>query len=133
MQFPVFGVGFGASPNIDSYLGVSNVYLLIAEEMGLLGLLSFLAVVLAFLIYVVPRLTKIAEPQMQGIALGLTAALVGALVAGILDHYFFNLQFPHTVTLFWFYMGLTVVIVQRFAEAPAEAAARAHTLTPDML
>ena len=32
------GIGFGAAPTIDSYLGASNVYLLIAEEMGLLGL-----------------------------------------------------------------------------------------------
>jgi polysaccharide biosynthesis protein PslJ len=112
-QFPIFGVGFGAAPNIDSYLGVSNVYLLIAEEMGILGLAAFLAVVLAFFAYVVPRLSHVVDPEMEGILLGLTAALVGALVAGILDHYFFNLQFPHTVTLFWFYMGLAVVIVQK--------------------
>lgn len=112
-QFPLFGVGFGAAPNVDSYLGVSNVYLLIAEEMGLLGLGAFLAVVLSFFTYVLPRFGQVSEPQMQDIALGLVAALTGALVAGILDHYFFNLQFPHTVTLFWFFMGLAVVIVQR--------------------
>jgi hypothetical protein len=114
LQFPVFGVGFGAAPNIDTYLGVSNVYLLIAEEMGLLGLLSFGVVVLAFFAYVLPRLSHVADLEMQGIVLGLVCALVGALVAGILDHYFFNLQFPHTVTLFWFFMGLAVVIVQDF-------------------
>jgi O-antigen ligase len=116
-QFPLFGVGFGAAPNIDTYLGVSNVYLLIAEEMGLIGLGAFLVVVAAFLGYVLPRLGRVAEPQMQDIALGLTAGLVGALVAGILDHYFFNLQFPHTVTLFWFFMGLAVVIVQGSEQA----------------
>jgi hypothetical protein len=37
---------------------------------------------------------------------------VGALAAGVLDHYFFNLQFPHTVTLFWLMMALAVVVVQ---------------------
>jgi O-antigen ligase len=115
-QFPVFGVGFGAAPNIDSYLGVSNVYLLIAEEMGLLGLASFLAVIAAFFAYVLPRLSKIVDPTMDGALLGLVAALVGALVAGILDHYFFNLQFPHTVTLFWLIMGLAIVIVQKNEE-----------------
>lgn len=112
MQFPIFGVGFGAAPNVDTYLGVSNVYLLIAEEMGLLGLASFFGVIAAFMAYVVPRLNRIADPAMEGILLGLTAALVGALVAGVLDHYFFNLQFPHTVTLFWFLMALAVVVVQ---------------------
>lgn len=111
-QFPVFGVGFGAAPNIDSYLGVSNVYLLIAEEMGLLGLASFLSVIAAFFGYVMPRLNKMTDPAMAGALLGLVAALVGALVAGILDHYFFNLQFPHTVTLFWLIMGLAIVVVQ---------------------
>lgn len=111
-QFPVFGVGFGAAPNVDSYLGVSNVYLLIAEEMGLLGLGAFLAVMWAFFAYVIPRLNRIANPAMSGVLLGLTAALVGAMVAGILDHYFFNLQFPHSVTLFWLIMGLAVVVVQ---------------------
>lgn len=111
MQFPLFGVGFGAAPNIDSYLGVSNVYLLIAEEMGLLGLASFFLIIAAFLSYILPRLSH-PDPAMESVLLGLVAALVGALVAGILDHYFFNLQFPHTVTLFWFFMGLAVVIVQ---------------------
>jgi len=48
------------------------------------------------------------------------SALVGALVAGILDHYFFNLQFPHTVTLFWFYMGLAIVVVQNFGGTAAD-------------
>ena len=111
-QFPVFGVGFGAAPNIDTYLGVSNVYLLIAEEMGLVGLAAFFAVITAFFVHVLPRLGIVTDPEMEGILLGLVAALVGALVAGILDHYFFNLQFPHTVTLFWFLMGLAMVVVQ---------------------
>lgn len=111
-QFPVFGVGFGASPNIDTYLGVSNVYLLIAEEMGLLGLGAFLVVMASFFAYVLPRMNHISDAQQEGIALGLVAGLVGALVAGVLDHYFFNLQFPHTVALFWLYMGLAVVVTR---------------------
>jgi len=118
-QFPIFGVGFGASPSVDTYIGVSNVYLLIAEEMGLLGLAAFLGVMWAFFAYVVPQLNRIADPTLAGILLGLTAALVGAMVAGILDHYFFNLQFPHTVTLFWLIMGLAVVVVQIARREPA--------------
>ena len=42
-RYPWFGVGFSGTPDIDTYLGVSNVYLLIAEEMGVLGLVTFLA------------------------------------------------------------------------------------------
>jgi hypothetical protein len=36
------------------------------------------------------------------------AALAGAMVAGVLDHYLFNLNFPHAVALFWLYLGLAV-------------------------
>jgi len=38
------GVGFVGTPDIDIYLGVSSLYLLIAEEMGLVGLGVFLAI-----------------------------------------------------------------------------------------
>jgi len=30
------------------------------------------------------------------------------MVGGVFDHYFFNLDFPHSVSLFWLYVGLTV-------------------------
>ncbi len=35
------GVGFAGSPDIDTYIGVANVYLIIAEQMGLVGLGAF--------------------------------------------------------------------------------------------
>ena len=41
-RYPLFGVGFGGAPDIDTYLGVSSVYLLMAEEMGLVGTVSIL-------------------------------------------------------------------------------------------
>jgi len=40
--------------------------------------------------------------------LGLHAALVGALVAGVFDHYLFNMDFHHAVTIFWMVLGLAV-------------------------
>src|SRR5207244_4462098 len=36
------GVGFGAPPSSDLYLGVSSTYLLVGEEMGLVGLAAYL-------------------------------------------------------------------------------------------
>ncbi|MCL6650381.1 MAG: hypothetical protein K6U89_18945 [Chloroflexi bacterium] len=39
---------------------------------------------------------------------GATAAVTAALVAGIFDHYFFNLYFPQTIALFWLTMGLAM-------------------------
>jgi O-antigen ligase len=43
-RYPLFGVGFGSAPDIDTYIGVSSVYLLMAEEMGLIGLGVFLLI-----------------------------------------------------------------------------------------
>lgn len=40
-RYPVFGVGFAGTPDIDIYLGVANVYFTIAEVMGLVGLFAF--------------------------------------------------------------------------------------------
>ena len=51
-------------------------------------------------------------PGLAAILLGLTAALGGILVGGIFDHYFFNLSFPHSVSIFWIFMGLAMVAVR---------------------
>ena len=40
--------------------------------------------------------------------LGLHAAVIGGLVAGIFDHYLFNIDFHHAVALFWLVLGLAV-------------------------
>jgi hypothetical protein len=48
-RYPWFGVGFAGSPDADLYVGVSSVYLLMAEEMGLVGVAAFLAVVIGFM------------------------------------------------------------------------------------
>ena len=36
----------------------------------------------------------------------------GAMIGGLTDHYFFNLKFPHSVVLFWMYVGLGAVAVR---------------------
>jgi hypothetical protein len=41
-RYPIFGVGFLGSPDLDTYIGVSSVYLLMAEQMGLVGVAVFL-------------------------------------------------------------------------------------------
>jgi len=111
-EYPVFGIGFGAAPSIDLYRGVSNVYLLIAEQTGLVGLSAFLLVIARFLWYAFGCLGQVRDVQLSGIILGLASGIAGALIAGIFDHYFFNLDFPHTVALFWLFVGLTVVAIR---------------------
>jgi len=111
-QYPWFGVGFGGAPAIDLYVGVSSIYLLIAEEMGLIGLGAFVVIVLALFWRSLRALPRLADPGAQALLLSTLAAVLAALVAGIFDHHFFNLRFPHTVALFWFLVGLTVVAAE---------------------
>jgi O-antigen ligase len=115
-RYPLLGVGFAASPDIDTYIGVANLYLLIAEKMGLVGLGSFLVVMVAFFVRFW-RLRRIAaSSDLEALWWGLHAGILGALTGGIFDHYFFNLEFHHSVTLFWLVFGLATAsseLIQR--------------------
>ena len=111
-RYPVFGIGFGQSPNIDLYRGVSNVYLLIAEEMGLVGLGAYVLAVGAFFLQGLRALGRLGDRSLQATFLGLLAALAAASTAGVFDHYFFNLAFPHMTALFWLLAGLGVATLR---------------------
>jgi len=113
-RHPWLGVGFAGALSIDTYIGVSSLYLLIAEETGLIGLGVFLLIVGWTLLRGLKALRTLAgNPQMEAILWGLFIALVGALFSGILDHYFFNINFQHAVALFWLCIGLIVSITLR--------------------
>lgn len=106
-RYPWFGVGFAGTPDIDTYLGVSNVYLLIAENMGVLGLTAFLATLGTYLARVIGALRKRAtRAQISATTLGFFFAIIGGMVGGMFDHYLFNLVFPHASTLLWMTIGL---------------------------
>jgi O-antigen ligase len=108
-RYPIFGVGFAGTPDIDIYLGVANVYFTIAEVMGLVGLLSFFAVIIGVFAYAfLNRHIIRPHPRQDSVWLGLHAALIGALAAGIFDHYLFNMEFHHAVTTFWLLVGLAI-------------------------
>ncbi len=126
-RYPWLGVGFSGSPDIDTYIGVSNVYLLIAEQMGVLGLLAFAVLVAAFLgrFWRDRRLAR-SLADLEPLWWGLHAGIIGALVGGVFDHYFFNLDFHHSVTLFWLVLGLATAAV----EVVRRQAARQATAPP---
>ena len=108
-RYPVFGVGFSGTPDIDLYIGVSSVYLLMAEQMGLVGLAAFLsALVVFFVMFFRTVRTRLRDLRREALLLGLGGAIAGVLVSGLLDHYLFNLAYPHMVSLFWIYVGLAV-------------------------
>lgn len=106
-RYPLFGVGFAGSPDIDVYLGVANVYLTIGQQMGLLGLLTFATLIGVLFYYAMSNRRFFARhPRRDAVWLGLHAAITGGLVAGIFDHYLFNMEFHHAVTFFWSLVGL---------------------------
>jgi hypothetical protein len=111
-RHPWIGVGFVGTPETSLYIGVSNVYLLIAEEMGLIGLAVFLLIIYIFFRQVWLAWPTVREREgLEAILLGLTASVAGILTGGLLDHYFFNLSFPHSVSIFWIYLGLAMAAV----------------------
>jgi O-antigen ligase len=107
-RYPWIGVGFIGTPDIDIYLGVSSLYLLIAEEMGLVGLGVFLVIMVIFFRYTWHSWKSMGHnPRLESILLGLQTAVVGGLIGGLLDHYLFS--YPHAVAFFWLYVGLATV------------------------
>jgi hypothetical protein len=57
-----------------------------------------------------PRVSQ--QVGLEAILLGLAASLAGILVGGLADHYFFNLNFPHSVSVFWLYLGLAMATIR---------------------
>jgi O-antigen ligase len=81
--------------------------------MGLIGLAAFLLIIALFFRQVWLAWPTVRKKEgMEAILLGLTTAVAGILVGGILDHYFFNLSFPHSVSIFWIFLGLGMVAVR---------------------
>jgi O-antigen ligase len=108
-RHPVFGVGFTGTPEIDLYIGVSSLYLLMAEEMGLVGVAVFILTMLMFINILINGLRHIhQDPRLEALMLGVLGAIVGLLAAGVLDHYLFNLTYPHMTALLWIVVGMGV-------------------------
>lgn len=121
-RYPAFGVGFGTAGELDLTTGVSSIYLTIAERAGLFSLALFVLTAIVFLLntlralVVSHRLAPVrgspseAEWSVLDTALlGGTASILGALLVGVVDHYYFNIEFPHMAGLFWLVAGLALV------------------------
>ncbi len=121
-RYPVLGVGFAGAPEIDIYLGVSSAYLLIAEQMGLVGLGAFLLALGTVVVWAFRQRRAVyaaGEGAAEGLPaqwLGLLAGLIAALAVGVVDHYFFRLSFQSAGTLFWLYVGLLLAATRLGSE-----------------
>jgi O-antigen ligase len=112
-RYPWFGVGFTGSPDPSLYIGVSSLYLLMAEEMGVVGLACFVLIMLIFAasLWIAWRNNQAGQdPEREALLLGVGGATLAAMVGGFFDHYLFNLVYPHMSTLFWILLGLGIAL-----------------------
>jgi O-antigen ligase len=130
-QHPWLGIGFGAAPSSDLYLGVSSTYLLVAEEMGLIGLGLFL-LVLFQVVSTGWRGYRAAPEAASGVILTCLATFVGLLISALFDRHYFDLRFQHVAALFWLVAGLVVLSVRTGtasavpADQPPSGTANSH-------
>jgi hypothetical protein len=108
-RYPIFGVGFTGTPDIDIYTDVANMYLIMANQIGLVGLTIYLIAIGGVFLYGVST-WPIArhDVQLDSIHLGFHAALLTALVNAVADLYFFRLDFQASITLFWLVVALSL-------------------------
>ncbi len=123
-RYPLFGVGFTGVPDIDLYLGVSMLYLIVASNMGVIGLLLFLAVLVGYFVLTGAEWRHGAHPSIEPLLLGLMAAVAGVLVSGVFDHYWFNMSYPHMTVLLWLHLGLgtAAALINRDLRADGDVA-----------
>jgi O-antigen ligase len=108
-RYPVLGVGFAAAPDIDIYLGVSNAYLALAQEMGFVGLaVFFLVLIVVFGWAVEHSRAALSQEALAPLFLGFHGGVLAALIVGLGDHYFVNLDFQPAQTIFWLMIGLAL-------------------------
>lgn len=117
-RYPIFGVGFTGTPEIDIYTDVANMYLIMANQIGLTGLLIFLLAMAGVFSYGARAWRKVkANPAYAAIHLGFHAALFTALVNAVADLYFFRLDFQASITWFWLVVALCLAS-SRLARTP---------------
>jgi len=93
-----------------------NEYLQLWSELGIVGLLTFIWMIIQFFINAIRFLKreKRGQKQVLAILLGLMGAVITVLVDSLLG---FPLHLPATISLFWLAIALTVVVVKKEAEA----------------
>ncbi|HET9014781.1 MAG TPA: O-antigen ligase family protein [Thermomicrobiaceae bacterium] len=109
---PLFGVGYGSAGSVLLQIGVSSVYLTIAEEAGFLGVAVYLIAVGSIGIAGLRYWSRTRDTAAGDLQLALLAALASALVVGVFDHYYVDITFPHMVALFWIVCGLILALAR---------------------
>ncbi len=108
-RYPITGVGFTGTPEIDIYTDVASMYLIMANQIGLVGVSIFLLTMGAVAVYGAAAWRQArARHDLQAIHLGLHAALLAGLINAAADLYFFRIDFQASITLFWLMVALAL-------------------------
>jgi polysaccharide biosynthesis protein PslJ len=121
-RYPFVGIGFTGTPTNDVYTDVANMYLIMANQIGITGVIIFLVMMGGIFAYGYRAWQYIKqEPDMAAIHLGYHAALLTALINAVADLYFFRLDFQASITWFWLIVSLALassrLILQRNDES----------------
>jgi O-antigen ligase len=118
-RYPVFGVGFTGTPDIDIYTDVASMYLIMANQIGLVGVGIYLALIGGVFAYGLGAWRQARDnPELNAIFLGYHAALLTALVNAVADLYFFRIDFQSSITLFWTTVALALASARLARTSP---------------
>lgn len=122
---PIVGVGFTGTPDIDLYTNVASMYLIMANQIGLVGVAIYALMIIAILIYGF-RARRIVydNPALESIHLGYHAALIAALINAVADLYFFRLDFQASIFSFWMVVTLALTSSRLALEAHESTVAK---------
>jgi len=119
---PLLGIGWGSYwlvyPDYDFFLNNSsikifhahNMYLNIAAEIGIPGLITFLSIMYGHVRLALSLVSGAVEYWSSGLMIGVVAAIVGMIVNGFTDYVMFNIQLS---MLYWLLNGLIVIVWQQ--------------------
>ncbi len=131
-RYPTLGVGFSAPPDIDLYLGVANTYLTIAANAGLIGLIAYLVTIASIFVYgFLNRAAVMLDDSINDIWFGLIAGIAAAMVGGIFDHFYFNIEFQAISLTLWLYIGLFLAAIRM--NTPENEVPDYHGVPPSLL
>lgn len=112
-RFPIAGIGFTGTPYRNVYTDVANMYLIMANQIGLVGVAFFLIAMAGVCIYGLSAWrTSRLDPVLEPLHLGLFLALATALINAVADLYYFRLDFQSSITFFWVIVALCIAVAR---------------------